>query len=216
MVTASSPTVPPYRVTLFFGPEVRDTSPDIVYCVFNVKKRSWKGGIQLVVEMTQDQVARCQQILQFEPWLRNALRHLPCEEYDEYVQRGRTVCLQSLCQTKLQLAIHEGLKQETILLSHDSFSHALERAIGLSGPSFKEHLLAELDVPAREDVAEEHVAERSLCSEARDARESGSAITSTRIDGRPAGQTRDSVAPWSPHLRPLVARGALWPFDDLS
>jgi len=164
MVTASSPTIPPYRVTLFFGPEVRDTSPDIVYCVFNVKKRSWKGGIQIVVEMTQDQVARCQQILQFEPWLRNALRHLPCEEYDEYVQRGRTVCLQSLCQIKLQLAIHEGLKQETTLLSHDSLSHALERAIGRSGPSFKEHLLAELDVPTREDVAEEHVAERSLCN----------------------------------------------------
>ncbi len=164
MSTVSSPPVPPYRITLFFGPEVRDTGPDIVYCVFNVKKRSWKGGIQLVVEMTQDQIARYHEILQFEPWLRHALHHLPREAYDEYVQRGRTVCLQFLCQMKLQLAIDDGLKQDMTLLSHDQHAHTLEHALHRKGPSLKEHLLAELDVPTREDGAGEHVAERSLCN----------------------------------------------------
>ncbi len=153
MVTSSSPAIPPYRVTLFFGPEVRDTNPDIVYCVFNVKKRSWKGGIQLMVEMAQDQITRCKQILQLESWLQNVLHHLPPEEYDEYFQRGQTLCLQYLCQTKLQLAINDGLKQETTLLSHDALAHALEPAIDRSGPSLKATLLAELDVPPAEDAA---------------------------------------------------------------
>ncbi len=158
----SSPTIPPYRVTLFFGPEVRDTNPDIVYCVFNVKKRSWKGGIQLMVEMAQDQIVRCKQMLQWECWLRNTLRHLPQEEYDEYFQRGETLCLQYLCQEKLQLAIHDGLGRDTTLLSHDALSPALEQAIGRNDASLKANLLAELDVPPSEVPTGERAAERSI------------------------------------------------------
>ena len=147
MSTSSSPKIPPYRTTLFFGPDVHETNPDIFYCVFNVKKRSWKGGIQLVVEMTQPHVSRFKQILQLEPWLRKSLCHLPKEEYDEYFQRGQELFLQYLCQTKLQLAINEGLRQETILLSQDMFSQELENAIRQNGHALKENLFAELDIP---------------------------------------------------------------------
>ncbi len=162
MVASSSPAVPPYRVTLFFGPEVRDTDPDMVYCVFNVKKRSWKGGVQLTVEMAQDQIARCTQILQLESWLRTALHHLPREEYDGYVQRGLTLSLQYLCRAKLQLAINDGLKQDTTLLSPDMLFHALEQAVCRDGPLLKANLLAELDAPPPEAVAGENVAGRSM------------------------------------------------------
>lgn len=147
MATASSPQIPPYRTTLFFGPEAHETNPDIVYCVFNVKKRSWKGGIQLVVEMAQRHATRLKQILQLETWLENILRHLPPEDYDEYFQRGQDLFLQYLCQEKLQLAIEGGLRQETTLLAHDVFSQELEDAIRQNGQALKETLLAELDIP---------------------------------------------------------------------
>lgn len=151
MAASSSSRIPPYRITLFFGPEVHETNPDIWYCVFNVKKRSWKGGIQLVVEMTTTQAARLKRLLQVEAWLRNALLHLPPHEYDEYFQRGQDLFLQYLCHTKLQLAIDQGLRQETSLLSQDMLTQELEKAIQESEQTLKAQLLAELDVPASEE-----------------------------------------------------------------
>lgn len=147
MSISSSPKIPRYRTTLFFGPDVHETHADILYCVFNVKKRSWKGGIQLVVEMAQSDVSRCKHILRFESWLRNTLRHLPKEDYDEYFQRGQELFLQYLCQAKLQLALDEGLRPETTLLSHDARSQELEQAIRQDGQALKENVFAELDIP---------------------------------------------------------------------
>lgn len=151
MSTSSSPQIPRYRTTLFFGPEAHETNPDIFYCVFNVKKRSWKGGIQLVVEIAHPHASRCKQILQLETWLRNILRHLPQKDYDEYLQRGQDLFLQCLCQEKLQLAIEGGLRQETTLLSHDVLCRELEDAIRQNGHALKETLFAELDVPSLEE-----------------------------------------------------------------
>ena len=147
MSTSSSPKIPPYRTTLFFGPDVHETNPDVCYCVFNVKKRSWKGGIQLVVEIAQPHVSRFKRLLQFEPWLWNVLRHLPQEERDEYFQRGQELFLQRLCQTKLQLALNEGLRRETTPLSHDVLFQELEHAVRQNGQALKETLLADLDIP---------------------------------------------------------------------
>ena len=151
MSLSSSPKIPSYRTTLFFGPEVHETNPDIFYCVFNVKKRSWKGGIQLVVEIAQPQASRLNRILQMETWLRSILRHLPQEDYDEYFQRGQDLFLQYLCQEKLQLAIEGGLRQETTLLSHDVLSQELENAMWQNSHALKETLLAELDIPPGEE-----------------------------------------------------------------
>ena len=147
MATSSSSNVPPYRITLFFGPEVHETNPDIFYCVFNVKKRSWKGGIQLVVEMTKTQASRLKRSLHVETWLQNALLHLQQREYDEYVQRGHDLFLQYLCHTKLLLAVDQGLRQETSLLSQHVLTQELDKAVTESGHALKAHLLAELDVP---------------------------------------------------------------------
>lgn len=151
MATPSSPKIPAYRTTLFFGPEVHETIPDIVYCVFNVKKRSWKGGIQLVVEIAQPHASRLKQVLQLETWLQDILRQLPQEDYDAYWQRGQDLFLQCLCHEKLQLALEEGLRQETTLLSHDVLSQELEEAIRQHGHALKETLLAELDIPPAEE-----------------------------------------------------------------
>ena len=42
-----------YRVTFFFGPEAVEERPDHLRCVFNVKKRSWKGGVQVAVDVAE-------------------------------------------------------------------------------------------------------------------------------------------------------------------
>ena len=104
-----------------------------------------------MVEMTQPDVSRFKRLLQFEPWLRNTLRHLAHEDYDEYFQRGQDLFLQYLCQAKLQLALDEGLRQETTLLSHDALSQELEQVIRRDEQSLKQDLLAELDIPPVED-----------------------------------------------------------------
>ena len=53
---------------------------------------------------------------------------------------------QYLCQTKLQLAIKQGLRQETTLLSHDMFVHELESAVQQEKHTLKDNVLEELDV----------------------------------------------------------------------
>ena len=68
--------VPPYRITLFYGPEPVDNRPDLLCCTFNVKKRSWKGGVQIAVEVEAAQVVRAKQTAQFERWRENILSTL--------------------------------------------------------------------------------------------------------------------------------------------
>ena len=58
MTQTSPPQIPGFRWTLFYGPEQSETSADTQHCVFNLKKRSWKGGIQVVVELTQKESGR--------------------------------------------------------------------------------------------------------------------------------------------------------------
>ena len=47
-----------FRITFFFGPEAAPDRPGVVRCVFNVKKRSWKGGVQVTVELEAAQLER--------------------------------------------------------------------------------------------------------------------------------------------------------------
>lgn len=150
MTALPSSKIPAYRITLFFGPEVHETDSNVVYCVFNVKKRSWKGGIQLAVEMAGTQADRLNRFLQIEAWLQNVLFHLPQHDYAEYFQRGHDLFLQYLCRTKLQLAINQGLRRETSRLSQDALTAELERTIQESGHALKEYVLAELDAPGVE------------------------------------------------------------------
>ena len=69
MSILTSPGVPAYRITLFYGPEYVEGPPKTIQCVFNVKKRSWKGGIQVVVELDEGQFARVGKSLQFDEWV---------------------------------------------------------------------------------------------------------------------------------------------------
>jgi hypothetical protein len=76
MVTSDLST---FRITLFYGPEAVEDQPSIQNCVYNVKKRSWKGGIQVAVEIDDAQLSRARASIDFERWLRPHLTGVSAE-----------------------------------------------------------------------------------------------------------------------------------------
>ena len=145
-----SPQVPQFRVTLFFGPETEETNAEILYCVFNVKKRSWKGGVQVVVKLKQDQLKRLKEKLGFTEWLQTRLSNVPPHEQGGFIQRGHDILAQCLCQTKLLLAIQERLQQENCELDGDYLTAELEDAVEREEGHLKAQVLSELDIPLPE------------------------------------------------------------------
>ena len=87
MPFVSSPRVPAYRITLFYGPESMQGVPKTLQCVFNVKKRSWKGGVQIVVAVEEAQLAKVREALQFDHWIEEILAPVPREEYSDMPAR---------------------------------------------------------------------------------------------------------------------------------
>ena len=67
-------------MTLFVGPQPVEGKPFTHSTVFNVKKRSWKGGIQVAVELNQTQVDQLSGAVGFSQWLETALTVVPAEE----------------------------------------------------------------------------------------------------------------------------------------
>nr|MBI3614736.1 hypothetical protein [Nitrospirota bacterium] len=140
------PELPPYRITLFYGPEPVEAHPSHVACVFNVKKRSWKGGVQVAIEIDEAQVANAKQVLAFEPWLHKALASIAVEERPDYESRAQDLLIQGLCSLKLDLAIEAGIQQENGRVSAEAFAEALGQAVRLQGDRIKTYILAELDL----------------------------------------------------------------------
>ncbi|MCA9473134.1 MAG: hypothetical protein MRJ96_04850 [Nitrospirales bacterium] len=140
--------VPAYRITLFYGPEYVDGSLQVIQCVFNVKKRSWKGGVQVVVDVEESQFQRIQQSLQFSTWLENMLAQLPEESRHESETRAKDLFAQQVCLTKLQLAIQQGIHQENTTVGRDRLVQELDELSRHTAESIKQHVLEELDIQA--------------------------------------------------------------------
>ena len=73
MAIEHAPEPSQFRVTLFVGPQPVEGKPFTSSCVFNVKKRSWKGGIQVTVAITQNQIDTFSTDINFSHWLAQAL-----------------------------------------------------------------------------------------------------------------------------------------------
>ena len=146
MSDIASPKVPQYRMTLFYGPEQDESDADMVYCVFNVKKRSWKGGVQVVVEIGQAQLSNIRKLLDFDHWLHDSLRHIPEIDQEDYFDRGHDIFVQQVCQNKLQLAIAVGLRQENSRMPKDFLATELTEALRIAGSIVKDEVLQELDI----------------------------------------------------------------------
>ena len=141
-----SPKIPQYRMTLFYGPERDESDSDVLYCVFNVKKRSWKGGVQIAVEITRTQLLQIRKAFNFEQWLRKFLEHLSETEQQACFERGQDIFAQQVCLFKLQLAINVGITQENSRVSKDFLVKELDEVLEKEESVLKGEVLQELDI----------------------------------------------------------------------
>lgn len=146
MSSLTPPQLPPYRITLFYGPEPVQGSPARVSCIFNVKKRSWKGGVQVVVEADESQLAEIRRIIQFEPWLKTALASIPEANRAEYESRARDLFVQGTCGIQLDLALEAGLREKNCRIASDALVRKLTQAALERADRIKAQILTQLDL----------------------------------------------------------------------
>ena len=148
MSSVPTPQLPQYRITLFYGPEAVEGHPTRVHCVFNVKKRSWKGGIQVAVEVDDAQLARARQTIRLDDWMKTALTDLPADERPRAEHRVSDLFIQALCTIKLDLAVEAGLPQDNTTVGAQAFSAELDRAVAGQAQRVTRYVAQELDLVA--------------------------------------------------------------------
>jgi len=142
------PQVPAFRITLFYGPEVVEAVPKVVQCVFNVKKRSWKGGVQIVVALLESQVIHLSHSIHFEEWVKTVLSGVSEGERPDYIQRAYDLLGQQICAMKLQLAIQNGMAQENACVGTERFVEELNEVVLKDANKVKNNIVTEMDVQA--------------------------------------------------------------------
>lgn len=136
----------PYRVTLFFGPETVDGQDEAHYCVFNVKKRSWKSGIQISVEIEKAYVAALQETIQLKEGLAEALASVPESEQAEYRSRIPDLFAQAIAWCKLDLQLERGVIQENQRIGSSELIQELQQAVQTRREYVLSYILSELDL----------------------------------------------------------------------
>ncbi|MDH3503768.1 MAG: hypothetical protein OEZ41_10235 [Nitrospirota bacterium] len=151
MSLLSPPQIPLFRITLYYGPEAVEGASDSVHCVFNVKKRSWKGGVQVEVVMKKKQIARLEGVLQHPSWLEVLLSGVPVEDRGDYREKSHDLLVQLLCFHKLHAFIHQGIRQENIQVSGDALIAETDEAVQREADEIKRQIYVELDLVETED-----------------------------------------------------------------
>jgi len=151
MSLLSPPQIPLFRITLFYGPEAVEGASDSVHCVFNVKKRSWKGGVQVEVVMKKKQINRLEAVLQYPSWLEEVLSGVPAEDRGDYREKSHDLLLQLLCFHKLQAFIHQGIRQENIQISGAALIAETDEVVQRETEEIKRQIYVELDLVETED-----------------------------------------------------------------
>lgn len=147
MPPTSVPEPPQYRVNLFYGPESADDVPPRQTCVFNVKRRSWRSGVQVAVEVTGEQVALAKNQMGFDRWVQEILEGVGHGEREAYQSRAEDLLVQALCALKLDLAIVAGLSYGNQTLPAAYLRDELSRGLSDHRERLRAQILAELDVP---------------------------------------------------------------------
>lgn len=135
-----------YRVTLFFGPEPVEGQSDVEACVFNVKKRSWKAGIQVAVELTHAQLERLRQEMRLADRMSEVIRMLPPEERSAYEGRVGDLFAQAVAWCKLDLRLAAGLTQENQRIPAVDFVPELAKSALARKEYVTAYILSELDL----------------------------------------------------------------------
>ena len=150
MPLLSPPQIPLFRITLFYGPEVLEGASETIHCVFNVKKRSWKGGVQVDIVVGRNQIQQLENQLKFRPWIDELLRVVPKEEREDFVQQGYDLWIQFLCFHKLGIYINQGIKQESTQVLAEQFIPEMNEVIRREVQNIKQQIMVELDLEAFE------------------------------------------------------------------
>jgi hypothetical protein len=145
-----APALPPesssHRVTLFFGPEPVEGESDTQACVFNVKKRSWKAGIQVSVEIGADQLSALRHTIGITDRLTPVLTTLAPDERLVYEARVADLFAQAVSWCKLDLRLRSGLTQENQRILAGELAPELDQAVTARAEYVIAYVLAELDL----------------------------------------------------------------------
>jgi hypothetical protein len=142
-----------FRVTLFVGPQPVNGKPFTYSCVFNVKKRSWKGGIQVDVAIDRSQIDRLSTDVDFSSWMVRALTDLPDEDRPSYQERARELFIQAVCWCKLDLALQSGIAQENQCLADDTWTAEVRDSVSSRTNFITSYVAAELDLVLKDIAA---------------------------------------------------------------
>jgi len=153
MAIEHAPESSQFRVTLFVGPQPVEGRPFTSSCVFNVKKRSWKGGIQVAVVVTQSQIDRLSTDVDFPSWLALALVDLTDEDRLSHQERARELFIEAVCRCKLDLALQSGIAQENQCLADDRGITEVRDAVMKRTNFITSYVAAELDLVPRDVTA---------------------------------------------------------------
>lgn len=135
-----------FRVTLFVGPQQVQGKPFTHSTVYNVKKRSWKGGIQVAVELDQTQIDQLSEAVGFPQWLETALTSVPVEARAQYYERAQDLLVQALAWCKLDLLLQSGITQQNQCLTADTFVAELNGMAAQKRDFISSHVATELDL----------------------------------------------------------------------
>ena len=135
-----------FRITFFFGPDNVPDRPDVLSCVFNVKKRSWKGGVQVSVELTEEQLTRLREIGQLDELIEMIRAKAEPEDFSGYERQARDLFIQKVCWAKLDLAIASGITQENQTIAACALMEEVERQVLAEKGRIHQTILSELDI----------------------------------------------------------------------
>jgi hypothetical protein len=153
MALEHAPEPSQFRVTMFVGPQPVDGRPFTYSCVFNVKKRSWKGGIQVAVMITQSQINRLSTDVDFSSWLALALANLADEDHVSHEERAHELFIQAVCWCKLDLALQAGVTQENQCLADNTGIAEVRDAVIKRTNFITSYVASELDLLLRDVTA---------------------------------------------------------------
>lgn len=146
MSLLTTPKIPLFRITLFYGPEAVIGASNTIHCVFNVKKRSWKGGVQVEIQLKRSQLETMNQRFNYASWLERILQPIPGEEYQIYQQKAEDLLTQLICFYKLQEYIRHGIHQENVQVSPEQFFQETQEVVYQEMEEIKRQILVELDI----------------------------------------------------------------------
>jgi hypothetical protein len=146
MALDTPPDTTPYRITLFFGPEPVDDGSTTQSCVFNVKKRSWKAGIQISVDIATDQLTVLQAAIQHTDPLKKALAPLSEDDRAAAAARVPDLAAQAIAWCKLDLRLTTGLQQENQRILCTELVPELNEAVLTRQEYVITYILTELDL----------------------------------------------------------------------